>query len=54
MNDDDKTKKETAKEATPEAKPKAKAKVCQAPELGHRKCQCGGPDCGDNVHGRGM
>jgi hypothetical protein len=33
--------------------PKAKAGTCRAKEVGHRRCTCGGPDCGPNLGGRG-
>lgn len=30
-----------------------KSKKCNALNVGHRSCTCGGPECGENVSGRG-
>ncbi len=37
---------------TDPAKTKATAPAatkCQAKAVGHRRCQCGGPECGENI-----
>ena len=49
-------KKQTTKKHAPAATPKAAAvdakpkKKCRAAEVGHRSCDCNGPDCGYNMH----
>jgi hypothetical protein len=40
------------KPAAPPAEPKAEApKKCNAKDVGHTACKCGGPHCGDNASG---
>jgi len=40
-----------SKKTTKKTAPKDSGK-CKAAEVGHRRCNCGGPDCGQNIGGR--
>jgi hypothetical protein len=33
--------------------PSTKRTKCNALNVGHKSCHCGGPDCGANIGGRG-
>lgn len=50
-----KTKKASKAKAPATPKPASgagepKSRKCRAAEVGHKSCQCGGPDCGANIH----